>query len=172
MRGFLLGAAGLSVLALAAGASTAAYAGASLHYHGVAAAPADGTPVKTPAVLDCPATQAMASTKAELHTLVPIYNRPVPAVDKDEPGDRADIDLPFFHVHTRGDHAEVRMFGVKIHSEGDNADVNVGHGHKHTAVHAGAGGAEVVAEDVGRSNANLVYVLASDRRMSSGYCTV
>ncbi|HEX2815221.1 MAG TPA: hypothetical protein VHN39_02435 [Phenylobacterium sp.] len=211
MRGILVSAVGLSALALSAGMSTTAYAGASLNYGGVDAAPADGTPLKTPAALDCPAsqgaltrtaqaadgrscdyqgaagetvrlrlvalegrsaTEAMAPTKAELHALVPIYNRPVPAVDKDEPGDRADIDLPFFHVHTRGDHAEVRMFGVKIHSEGDNADVNVGHGHKHTVVHAGAGGAEVVAEDVGRSNASLVYVLASDRRMSSGYCTV
>jgi hypothetical protein len=118
------------------------------------------------------ATDAMAPTKAELRALVPIYNRPVPAVDRNEPGDRADIDLPFFHVHTRGDHAEVRMFGVKVHSEGENADVDVGHGHKHAVVHAGADGAEVLAEDVGRTRASMVYVLAADHRQASGFWTV
>ena len=118
------------------------------------------------------AQDAMAPTKAELHALVPIYNRPVPAVDKDEPGDRADIDLPFFHIHTRGDHADVRVFGVKVHSVGDNADVDVGHGHKRTVVHAGSDGAEVVAEDVGRSNASMVYVLAAEKRAPSGFWTV
>lgn len=118
------------------------------------------------------ASEAMEPTKTELHALVPIYNRPVPAVDKDERGDRADIDLPFFHVHTVGDHTDVRMFGVKVHSQGENADVSVGHGHKHTVVHAGANGAEVLAEDVGRSNASMVYVLAADKRAASGYWTV
>jgi hypothetical protein len=118
------------------------------------------------------AQEAMAPTKSELHALVPIYNKPVPAVDRNEPGDRADIDLPFFHIHARGDHTEVRMFGIKVHSEGDNADVNVGHGHKHTVVHAGAGGAEVLAEDIGRSNAAMVYVLAADKRAASGFWTV
>ncbi|MFI4964554.1 MAG: hypothetical protein ACHP9T_04220 [Caulobacterales bacterium] len=118
------------------------------------------------------AADALAPTRAELHALTPIYNRRVPAADKSEPGDRADIDLPFFHIHAVGERADVRVFGVKIHSEGDNADVNVGHGHKHTVVHAGADGAEVLAEDVGRSNASLVYVLAADKRPASGYWTV
>ena len=39
-------------------------------------------------------------------------------------------------------------------------------------VHAGPGGAEVVAEDVGDNNASLVYVLASDRKPASGYQAV
>lgn len=211
MGAILIGVMGVSALALSAGVSTAAFAGASLNYDGIPTAPADGPPLKTLAALDCPANQgaltrtaqaadgkscdyqgpagetvrlrlvalegrsatdALAPTKAELHALVPIYNHPVAAVDSNEPGDRADIDLPFFHVHTRGDHAEVRMFGIKVHAEGEKADVNVGHGHKHTVVHAGANGAEVLAEDVGRSNASLVYVLASDKRMTSGYWTV
>ena len=120
------------------------------------------------------AVQALEPMKAQLHALMPIYNRRPAAVstDRGEAGDRADIDLPFFHIHTAGNHADVRMFGVKVHSEGENADVNVSHGHKHTVVHAGADGAEVVAEDVGRSNAALVYVLASDRRPSSGFWSV
>jgi hypothetical protein len=118
------------------------------------------------------AVDAVAPTKAALHALAPVYNRRVAAVDKGEPGDRADIDLPFFHVHTVGEHADVRMFGVKVHADGDNADVNVGRGHKHTVVHAGADGAEVIAEDVGRTNAALVYVLAGEKRAASGYWTV
>jgi hypothetical protein len=212
MRAILVTALGVSALALTAGLSGAAYAGTSLNYNGVSVAPADGTPLKAIAALDCPISQgaltrtaqavdgrtcdyqsadgetvrlklvaldgrsaqdAMAPTKAELHALVPIYNKPVPAVDKNEAGgDRADIDLPFFHIHTVGDHADLRIFGVKVHSEGENADVNVGHGHKHTVVHAGADGAEVLAEDVGRSNASMVYVLAADHRAASGYWTV
>jgi hypothetical protein len=210
-RKILVGALGVSALALAAGGASMAYAGGSLSYNGVAIAAADGAPLKAVASLDCPesqgaltriaraadgrscdyqgadgetvrlklvsldgrsASEAMAPTKTELHALVPIYNRPVPTVDRDERGDRADIDLPFFHVHAVGDHADVRMFGVKVHSQGENADVNVGHGHKHTVVHAGADGAEVLAEDIGRSNASMVYVLAADKRAASGYWTV
>jgi hypothetical protein len=209
MRAILVAALSVSALALTAGVSTAA--GTSLNYNGVEVAPADGTPLKSIAALDCPASQgaltriaravdgrscdyqgadgetvrlrlvsldgrsaadAMAPTKAEMHALVPIYNKPVPAVDRNETGDRADIDLPFFHVHAVGEHADVRIFGVKVHSEGKNADVDVGHGHKHTVVHAGADGAEVLAEDIGRSNASMVYVLAADRRAASGFWTV
>jgi hypothetical protein len=212
MRAILIGALGVSALALSAAIGPVAYAGSSsMSFDGVDVASADGPPLRTIAILDCPASQgvltrtaqagdgrscdyqavdgetvrlklvalegrsasdAMATTKAELHALVPIYNKPVPAVDKSQPGDRTDIDLPFFHVHTVGDHAEVRMFGIKIHSEGQNADVNVGHGHKQTVVHAGADGAEVLAEDLGRSNASMVYVLAGERRAASGYWTV
>ena len=118
-------------------------------------------------------TDAMGPTKAELHALVPIYNKPVAAVGKSEPGERTDIDLPFFHVHSVGDHAEVRMFGIKVHSEGQNADVNVGHGHRQTVVHAGADGAEVLAEDTReKQRPPMVYVLAAERRAASGYWTV
>jgi len=119
-----------------------------------------------------PVLEAIAPTKAALHALVPIYSHRISPPDKGEPGDRADIDLPFFHVHTVGEHADVRMFGIKVHADGDNADVNVGHGHKHTVVHASSEGAEVIAEDVGRTNAALVYVLASDKRPMSGYWSV
>lgn len=211
MRSISMMVLGASAMALSAGLSTAACAGASLTYGDDLAISAGGAPLKAIAALDCPVNQgaltrtaraadgrscdyqgadgdtvrlklvsldgrspqdAMEPTKAELHALVPIYNRPVPAVDRNEPGDRADIDLPFFHVHTRGDHAEVRMFGIKVHAEGDNADVKVGHGHKHTVVHAGSDGAEVLAEDVGRTNAAMVYVLAADKRAPSGLWTV
>jgi hypothetical protein len=91
---------------------------------------------------------------------------------RDEGGERADIDLPFFHVHTVGDRADVKMFGLSVHSEGENADVRMGHGGTHTLVHVNSSGAEVITEDVGRDNAALVYVLASDRKAQSGYKAV
>ncbi|MFL5296130.1 MAG: hypothetical protein ACJ798_07080 [Phenylobacterium sp.] len=117
-------------------------------------------------------SEAMAPLRAELHALVPVYRVPTPVSYSDEPGDRADVDLPFLHVHAVGDRADVRLFGIHISSRGQNADVDVSRGHKRSVVHAGARGAEVVAEDVGRSNASLVYVLAANHRASSGYRAV
>jgi hypothetical protein len=189
MRRILVGALGVS--ALSAGGSAAAYAGVTAldcparegalirvaqaadgrgcDYQGEAG---ETVRLKLVQLEGRSASETMAPTKAELQALVPVYRRSAPAVDRDEPGDRADIDLPFFHVHTVGGRADVRMFGVKIHSEGENADVDVGRGGKHTVVHAGAEGAEVTAEDVGRTRTSLVYVLAADKRAPSGYWTV
>jgi hypothetical protein len=39
-------------------------------------------------------------------------------------------------------------------------------------VHAGLSGAEVVADEIGRNNASLVYVLAGSHRHASGYRAV
>jgi hypothetical protein len=191
IRRILVSALRVSALALSAGVSTAAYAGVaaldcparegaltrvaqapdgrSCDYQGEAG---ETVRLKLVPLEGRSASEAMAPTKAELHALVPVYARSVPAVDSDQPGDRADIDLPFFHVHTVGDRTDVKMFGVKIRSEGENADVNVGHGHRRAVVHAGREGAEVSAEDVGRTNTSLVYVLAADKRAPSGYWTV
>ncbi len=115
------------------------------------------------------AEEALEPSKAELRALVPFSTRRLRPIDRDEPGDRADIDLPFFHVHSVGDHADVKIFGVKVHSEGENADVQAHVGGTHTIVHASSSGAEVTAEDVGRTNASLIYVLASEKRSASGY---
>ncbi|MGZ3376794.1 MAG: hypothetical protein ACXU8S_09370 [Phenylobacterium sp.] len=119
-----------------------------------------------------PANEVLAPSKAELRALLPVATPYVPAVSKDEPGDHANIDLPFFHVHTAGDHADVRVFGVKVHSDGENANVQTHLGGAHTIVHASHDGAEVIVDDVGRTNASLVYVLASDRKATSGYRAV
>jgi hypothetical protein len=122
------------------------------------------------------AAEALEPSKAELRALIPAPSARVASVAKDDPKDdtaeRADIDLPFFHVHTVGDRADVRILGVKIHSDGDNADVQARAGGAHTIVHATSSGAEVITEDVGRNNAALVYVLASDKRAPSGYRAV
>ena len=118
------------------------------------------------------ATDALAPSKAELRALLPMPSRRIAPVEKDDPGEHANIDLPFFHVHTAGDRADVRIFGIKVHSDGQNADVQMHHGAAHTVVHAGDAGAEVIVEDLGRDNASLIYVLASDKRASSGYRAV
>jgi hypothetical protein len=116
--------------------------------------------------------EAMGPTKAELQALRPVHVGPVRPLRTDEPGERTDVDLPFFHIHESGDRAEVKIFGIRIHADGDRAEVRTNRGLKHTVVHAGPQGAEIVAEDVGRRNASLVYVLASDRRSASPYRAV
>lgn len=172
----------------------------------------DGTPLRAPARLDCPAessdltriaqspdgqwcdyrsdrgetvrlrlvplhglspSEALAPMRTELHALVPVYRDAIPADYNDGPGDRADVDVPFVHVHANGDQADVRLFGIfHIVSRDHDADIDVGHGRKHTVVHAGLRGAEVIADEVGRSNASLVYVLAGSHRHASGYQAV
>lgn len=113
-------------------------------------------------------TQALEPTRDELHALVPVYREPARGSYDDGVGDRADVDLPFLHVHAVGDRADVRLFGIKISSQDHNADIEVGKGRKRSVVHAGPRGAEVIAEEVGKSNASLVYVLAASHRAPSG----
>ncbi len=117
-------------------------------------------------------SEALAPLRADLHALVPVYRQPIPASYDDGPGDRADVDLPFIHVHANGDQADVRLFGIHISGQHHNADVDIGHGRKHAVVHAGLHGAEVIADEVGRNNASLVYVLAANHREASGYRAV
>lgn len=106
---------------------------------------------------------------------------PPPAADgpvaveasKSEGGpDRAKVDLPFLHVDAEGDKADVKVFGTTIHANGKNAEVHTNVGLKNAVVHAGPGGAEVMAEDVGNNNASLVYILAGDNAGRSGYKAV
>jgi hypothetical protein len=118
-------------------------------------------------------SQALAPTRAQLHALVPVYRDPIPANYVDQPGNSADVNVPFVRVHANGDRADVRLFGI-IHIVGHNhdADLEAGQGRKHAVVHAGLRGAEVIADEVGRSNASLVYVLAGNHRHPSGYRAV
>ena len=189
-------------LAVSAVAATAAYA---------RDVSVDGAPLRTPARLDCPASEGaltrvvqaadgrfcdyqgpdgewvrlslvaldgrsalevLSPAKAELFALAPVYDPPARNFGADEPGEVTKVDLPFIHVRTAGDNADVKIFGIKIHSEGDNTDVNLSRGRKNTVVRAGLKGAQVTSEEIGRTNASLIYVLAADRRMPSGYWTV
>jgi hypothetical protein len=116
---------------------------------------------------------ALAPTRAQLHALVPVYRKAIAVSDSDGPGERADVDVPFVHVHKNGDRSDVRLFGIfHIVGHDHDTDLDMDHGRKHTAVHAGLGGAEVIADEVGRSNASLVYVLAGSHRHPSGYRAV
>jgi hypothetical protein len=128
--------------------------------------------LKLVALYGRPAAEVLEPSKAELRALVPVPTPHLTKVRADEPGDHANIDLPFFHVHTAGDHADVRIFGLKVISDGDNANVQTRLGGVHTVVHANSAGAEVMTEEVGRNNAELVYVLASDKKPASGYQAV
>ena len=119
-------------------------------------------------------TDAMEPIKTELKGLVPAPQPGPVSVEasKDENGDHAKVDLPFFHVDAQGDKADVKIFGTTIHSNGKNAEVHTNMGLKNTTVHAGPGGAEVVAEDIGDNNASLVYVLAGENAGPAGYKAV
>ena len=119
-------------------------------------------------------SQALAPTRAQLHALAPVYRNATPANYSDRPGDTADVNVPFVHVHSDGDKADVRLFGI-FHIVGHdhhNADIDAGQGRKHAVVHAGLHGAEVIADEVGTTNASLVYVLAGNHRYASGYRAV
>jgi len=116
---------------------------------------------------------ALAPTRAQLHALVPVYRKPTAVSDSDGPGDSADVDVPFVHVRSDGDRSDVRLFGI-FHIVGHDHPTHVDSDRvrSHTVVHAGFGGAEVVANEVGRNNASLVYVLAGNNRRASGYRAV
>lgn len=116
-------------------------------------------------------SQALAPTRAQLHALVPVYRDKIPLDYGDGPGNRADVDVPFVHVHSDGERSDVRLFGIFHivgHDHDHDGDAEAGH-RKHAAVHAGLHGAEVIADEVGRTNASLVYVLAGAHRHRSGY---
>jgi hypothetical protein len=116
-------------------------------------------------------SDALAPVRAQLHGLVPVYSKAMPA--NYNAGDSADVDVPFVHVHKDGDKADVRLFGIfHIVDHDHDSDLNRDGGQEHTSVHAGLRGAEVVDDKVGRSNASLVYVLAGNHRYSSGYRAV
>lgn len=117
-------------------------------------------------------SQALAPTRATLHALAPVYRKAMPVNYANQPGDSADVDVPFVHVHKDGDRSDVRLFGI-FHIVGHDHDTDSpDHGHEHASVHAGLRGAEVVADKIGRSNASLVYVLAGNHRYASGYRAV
>jgi hypothetical protein len=116
---------------------------------------------------------ALAPTRAQLHALAPVYRKAMPVNYSDQPGDSADVNVPFVHVSKDGDKSDVRLFGI-FHIVGHDHETSVdkGGGHEHASVRAGLSGAEVVADKVGRTNASLVYVLAGNHRYASGYRAV
>lgn len=117
---------------------------------------------------------ALAPLKSELSGLVHVTTDGPVSVEasKDEGGDRAKVDLPFLHVDAQGDKAKVKLFGFHIDADGEHATVHGGPGMRNAVVNAGPGGAQVVAEDVGKTNASMVYILAAETPGPSGYRAV
>ena len=89
-------------------------------------------------------------------------------IDADGDHDKANIDLPGFHLHADGDKADIQMPGVHIDANGDKAQVNTGWGLHKAVVNADSNGAEVRAGDVTGGSANLTYVLASSKPGPTG----
>lgn len=82
-------------------------------------------------------------------------------IDADGDHDKANIDLPGFHLHADGGKADIQMPGVHIDADGDKAQVKTGWGSHSAVVNANGNGAEVRAGEVSGDSANLTYVLAS-----------
>ena len=117
---------------------------------------------------------ALAPTEADLRTLVPAHGGPnLVNIDANDDGDRshdnAKVDLPGIHIDAHGDRAQVSVFGVNIKANGDKADITTPNiGMKGATIHAGPGGAEIRAGDVGKNTADLVFILAGDNPGPSG----
>jgi hypothetical protein len=119
---------------------------------------------------------ALTPLETELRGLVParsaasLVNVDAGAGDHD-PG-HAKIDLPGLHINADGDNADIKILGVGIKARGDHADIHTDMGMTGTTIHAGPGGAEIRAGDVGDHAAKLVFVLAGDVPGPTGYRAV
>jgi hypothetical protein len=141
-------------------------------------------PVRAPASLTCPAqvddlarTAQAADGKSCAYSgangskgqLGPIDASGGVHISADGDHDRANIDLPGFHLHANGDgKANISMPGVTINADGDKAQVNAGWGAHKAVVNANSNGAEVRAGSVNTSVADLTYVLASSTAGPTG----
>jgi hypothetical protein len=121
---------------------------------------------------------ALGPMEADLRGLVPAHSGSsmvnVDAGKGPDGHDNAKIDMPGFHVDAHGDKAKVSILGVDINADGENdhADIKTDLGMKGTTIHAGPGGAEIRAGDVGQHAADLVFILAGDNPGPSGYRAV
>lgn len=78
--------------------------------------------------------------------------------------DRADIDLPGFHIHAHGDHAEVRLPGVSVDADDDkHGDGGSSHGTAHVSV---AGG---LVDVRAHNDAAIVHVRSRGPGVRAGY---
>ncbi len=119
---------------------------------------------------------ALGPMEADLRGLVPARSGPsmvnVDAGKGDHGEDNAKIDLPGLHIDAQGDKAKLKILGMNIDADGDKADIKTGTGTGAATIHAGPGGAEIRAGDVGEHAANLVFILAGDQAGPSGYRAV
>jgi hypothetical protein len=110
-----------------------------------------------------------------LRGLVPAHSGPSMVNVDAGSGDRdhAKIDLPGLHIDADGNKADIKILGADIKADGDHADIKTdAGGMKGATIHAGPGGAEIRAGDVGQHSAELVFILAGDNAGPSGYRAV
>jgi len=98
-------------------------------------------------------------------------------IDADDEGgdhdhDHAKIDLPGVHINADNGKADIHILGADIKADGDKADIHTDMGMKGTTIHAGPGGAEIRAGEVGAHAAQLVFILAGDNPGPSGFHSV
>ncbi len=119
---------------------------------------------------------ALRPMEADLHGLVPAHDGPsmvnIDAGKGEHGEDNAKIDMPGLHIDAHGDKAKLKILGMNIDADGDKADIKTGTGAGAATIHAGPGGAEIRAGNVGQHSAELVYVLAGDNTGPSGYRAV
>jgi len=112
--------------------------------------------------------------ETELRALVPAHGGPsmvnVDAGSGDH--DHAKIDLPGLHINADGNKADIKILGATIKADDDNAVIKTDMGMKGTTIHAGPGGAEIRAGEVGAHAAQLVFILAGDNPGPSGFHSV
>ena len=116
---------------------------------------------------------ALAPFEADLRTLVPARSGPSMVNVDASDHDHAKIDLPGLHINANGDKADIKILGADIKANGDHADIHTNMGGMQGAtIHAGPGGAEIRAGDVGQHSADLVFILAGENPGPSGYRAV
>lgn len=79
--------------------------------------------------------------------------------------DRADIDLPGFHIHARGNHAEVRLPGVSVDADDDKHGEG-GSSHQGAAHVSVAGG---LVDVRAHNDAAIIHVRSRGRGVRAGY---
>lgn len=110
----------------------------------------------------------LAPQEAQLRTLIPASGAAGGAsiqASTDRSGDRANIDLPGFHIHADGGKAHIRLPGVSIDADDDDdahVHTNLAGGMSNVMVDAHSGGAVIHAGEAGAHGADMVLLLASD----------
>ncbi len=83
---------------------------------------------------------------------------------------RADIDLPFVHIHADGDKADVKLPGVHVNADGDGAEVKTDLGGlKNGVLKANDKGVVVRADATDRANVDLSWIMVASEPGPDGW---
>ena len=127
------------------------------------------------------AAAALAPNRAALDALIPSAQNAMLKVDTAKGPDgreKANVDMPFLHVHDDGRHATVRMLGINIdgpshHMQGGSARVSTD---TSNGVHVNVAGGDKDDDDdkpaVAGAGAEMVYLLAGKPAGDSRYHAV